>query len=84
MNWLSTLAVVVTFNRLNDLKVCIDALRNQTYKQLDILVVNNGSTDGTKEWLAQQNDVNVINQGNLGGAGGFYAGMEYMMSHDYG
>ena len=78
-----TLAIVVTYNRLTDLKVCIDALRNQTYKPLDILVVNNGSTDGTKEWLAQQNDVNVINQGNLGGAGGFYAGMEYMMSHDY-
>lgn len=77
------LAVVVTYNRLADLQVCIEALCNQTYKPLDILVVNNGSTDGTKEWLDQRSDVLVVNQGNLGGAGGFHAGMQYVMSHDY-
>lgn len=78
-----TLVVVVTYNRLCDLKACVSALRNQTYKCLDILVVNNGSNDGTKEWLDGQTDLKVINQKNLGGAGGFYAGMAYMMSHDY-
>ena len=72
------LNVIVTYNRLNDLKVCIENVKGQTYKNLDILVVNNGSTDGTTEYLAAQTDIKVINQNNLGGAGGFYAGMKYM------
>lgn len=76
-------AVVVTYNRLNDLKECISALRLQTYKCYDIIVVNNGSTDGTTEYLAQQSDLIVINQENCGGAGGFYSGMKYMLEHQY-
>ena len=77
------LAVVVTFNRLDELKVCVAALKSQSYGSLNILVVNNGSTDGTKEWLTQQSDVIVINQENLGGAGGFYTGMKYMYDNGY-
>ena len=77
------LAVVVTFNRLDELKVCVAALKSQSYESLNILVVNNGSTDGTKEWLTQQSNVIVINQENLGGAGGFYTGMKYMYDNGY-
>ena len=41
-------AVVVTYNRLALLKKVIDLLKRQT-RQLDsIVIVNNGSTDGTK------------------------------------
>lgn len=77
------LALVVTYNRLTDLNVCVDALRHSTCQGFDILVVNNGSTDGTGDWLNEQKDVRVIHQNNLGGAGGFYAGMKYMMKHGY-
>lgn len=52
--------VVVTYNRLSLLKECIDALRHQTYKNFRIVIVNNGSTDGTCEWLSLQNDLIVI------------------------
>ena len=76
-------AVVVTYNRLELLKECVEALRAQTYKNVDFIIVNNGSTDGTREWLASQKDLIVINQENVGGAGGFYAGMKYMFEHDY-
>jgi rhamnopyranosyl-N-acetylglucosaminyl-diphospho-decaprenol beta-1,3/1,4-galactofuranosyltransferase len=69
-------AVVVTYNRLNLLKRCIDALRNQTYQLDFVIVVNNGSTDGTEIWLDQQVDLQVIHQENLGGAGGFARGMK--------
>lgn len=75
--------IVVTYNRLSDLQHCIEALRNQTYKDFDIIVVNNGSTDGTKDYLATQNDIVTINQDNLGSSGGQYAGQKYMMEHDY-
>ena len=40
-------------------------------------VVNNGSTDGITEWLAAQEGLTVINQTNVGGAGGFYTGIQY-------
>ncbi len=69
-------AVVVTFNRLNDLKICIDTLRAQTRKLDIIYVINNGSTDGTDEWLATQPDLKVTTQPNLGGAGGFATGIQ--------
>ena len=75
--------VVVTYNRLSLLKECIDALRHQTYKNFRIVIVNNGSTDGTCEWLSLQNDLIVISQENLGGAGGFYTGMKYMYDNGY-
>ena len=68
-------AVVVTFNRKELLKKNIEALRRQ--KELTtILVVNNGSTDGTAEWLDSQSDLSVIHQSNVGGSGGFYTGID--------
>ena len=76
-------AVVVTYNRLSLLKECLDYIRKQSYKNYDIIVVNNGSTDGTKEFLNNQSDLIVINQENCGGAGGFYSGMKYMFEHGY-
>lgn len=68
--------MVVTFNRLNDLKICIETLRAQTRKLDLIYVINNGSTDGTDEWLATQPDLTVTTQPNLGGAGGFATGIQ--------
>ncbi len=64
-------ATVVTYNRLGLLKVCIAALRNQTHPVNKILVINNGSTDGTEEWLKSQTDIEFFTQKNIGGAGGF-------------
>lgn len=76
-------AIVVTFNRLELLKEVIAGLRGQTYSDLDIIVVNNGSTDATGEWLAGCSDVHTINQSNSGGAGGFYSGLEYAANKGY-
>jgi GT2 family glycosyltransferase len=73
-------AVIVTFNKLELLKVSLEAVRNQTYELSNILVVNNNSTDGTKEYLEDQKDLNVINmKKNLGGAGGFQKGIQEFM-----
>nr|MCR5545643.1 glycosyltransferase [Lachnospiraceae bacterium] len=72
-------AVVVTYNRLELLKENIEALRHQSVPDLSILVVNNASTDGTKEYLDEvaNNQIGVLHlEENMGGAGGFYYGMK--------
>lgn len=73
---MNIIAVVVTYNRLNLLKRNIGCLK-QNKPVSSIVVVNNGSTDGTTEWLKEQTDLIVIHQSNVGGAGGFCTGMEY-------
>jgi len=73
-------AVVVTFNRLNLLKTVIKKLQSQKYTSPEILIVNNGSTDGTKEWLDSLSDLNVVHQKNVGGSGGFYSGFNYAIN----
>lgn len=73
---MNIVAVVVTYNRLQLLKRNLDCLR-QNKPLTSIVVVNNGSTDGTSEWLAEQQDIKVLSQANVGGAGGFYTGIQY-------
>ena len=76
-------AVIVTYNLIADLKLCIDAVKKQSMP-CDIIVVNNGSTDGTEEYLDTiSNEVKVIHQNNMGGAGGFYAGSKYAYNNRY-
>ena len=75
--------VVVTFNRLTLLKEVIESLRIQTFRDFQIIVINNGSTDDTETWLKEQRDVKTITQANLGGAGGFYTGMKYVAEQGF-
>lgn len=74
------IAVVVTYNRKELLKECVNALLQQDYDNCDILVVDNASTDGTKGFIVdelQNSKVHYVNTGaNLGGAGGFNYGMK--------
>jgi GT2 family glycosyltransferase len=75
--------VIVTHNRIAILKDVIDSLRNQTYKDYKIIVINNGSTDGSKEWLEAQEDIIAITQDNVGATGGFFTGMKYVAEMGY-
>jgi rhamnopyranosyl-N-acetylglucosaminyl-diphospho-decaprenol beta-1,3/1,4-galactofuranosyltransferase len=77
------IAVVVTYNRHQLLSECINALRNQTRKLDAILIVNNGSTDQTEDWLINQKDIFFITQKNVGSAGGFNAGISWAYKHNY-
>ncbi len=77
------IAVVVTYNRQALLSECITALRNQTRKPDAILVVNNGSTDNTEQWLQQQSDITFITQKNVGSSGGFATGLTNAFKSGY-
>ena len=80
-----TLAIVVTFNRLEKLKKCLESLGKQTHRDFDVLVVDNASTDETGAYLAEQTGkVAVLTEKeNVGGAGGFHDGMKYGTEHGY-
>jgi len=69
------IAVVVTYNRLKLLKKGIEALRSNQ-PLTEIIVIDNGCTDGTTEWLDGQADLHVVHQANVGGSGGFYTGIK--------
>lgn len=76
----NVVAVVVTYNRKQLLKECVQALIDQSSKPLKVLIIDNASTDGTYEQISDLIDGdNVLykNTGeNIGGAGGFNFGIK--------
>lgn len=79
---------IVTFNRIDKLKITLSAFDNQTVLPGKIVVVNNGSTDGTdkylKEWAKKKSKYEriVIDlDTNTGGSGGFATGTKYLLDH---
>lgn len=80
-------AVVVTFNRKKLLRESIDALLHQSKDDFDIFIIDNASTDGTKEYILDfldNNRIEYMNTGaNLGGAGGFQFGIKQALNNNY-
>mgnify|MGYP000020553523 CR=1 FL=1 len=76
-------AVVVTYNRLDKLKVTLARLLESAAEELAMVVVaDNASTDGTGAWLAGLSDprLDILSSPvNSGGAGGFNRGMRHAM-----
>lgn len=53
--------LIVTNNKLNFTKLCINAINQFLDKiQHEIIVIDNNSEDGTKEWLLNQRNIKVI------------------------
>jgi GT2 family glycosyltransferase len=68
--------VVVNWNLREELAACLDSLRLQTHRDLEVIVVDNGSTDGSLELLAGYSECRVISTGeNLGFAEGCNQGI---------
>lgn len=65
---MGTSIIILTYNNLEKTKLCLESIRKYTKEEVyEIIVVDNHSTDGTKEWLKVQNDIKVIyNDTNLG------------------
>lgn len=48
---LRVVAIIPVYNRVNTTIACIETLKAQTYKSVDIVVVDGGSSDGTVETI---------------------------------
>lgn len=68
--------IIPNYNGLRFLKDCIKSLENQTYKEYKLLVVDNDSTDGSREWLREKNIETLFLDKNYGFAGGCNRGLE--------
>src|SRR4030088_2082943 len=60
--------LITTFNSARFLKACLESLLQQVYKPLEVIVVDNASSDGTRSLLANVADaLSVIyNDTNIG------------------
>lgn len=82
--------LIVTYNRLEKLKKCLAAYDEQTFLPHKIIIVDNCSTDGTKDflnnWERISNDYGkkvIYLDKNYGGSGGFYEGMKAAQEENF-
>ena len=74
--------IVPVYNVENYLNKCLDSLINQTYKNLEIIVINDGSTDNSgeicQEYAQKDNRIIYVEQENGGLSDARNAGLERM------
>lgn len=59
--------VIPTLNRINTLQRALDSVINQTYKPAEIIVVDNGSSDGTLKFLKEQYPkITILTENKIG------------------
>ena len=75
--------IIITYNAKDDLKECLESLETQSYKEKELIVVNDASTDDTLNFLKQYKnrtsmEMTVIsNHRNLGVAGARNVGIQH-------
>ena len=76
--------VVPIYNVEKYLSECLDSIVNQTYTNLEILLINDGSTDSSlqiaKEYAQKDSRITIIDKANGGQANARNAGIEFFTS----
>lgn len=70
--------IIPTTNRKEQLRKCLTSIYEQTYKNFSVIVVLNGSTDGTEEMILKEfSQVELLKfEEMIGSAGGYKNGLE--------
>lgn len=70
--------VIPTYNHLHFLPKAVDTALDQSFEDFEVIVVNDGSTDDTKQWLDARRHpkLRVIHQENKGPASAINTGMQ--------
>ncbi len=62
--------IVPIFNAERYIGNCLDSILSQNYKNIEVLLINDGSTDNSKkiieDYKNRDSRINIINQENLG------------------
>ena len=71
--------LIPIYNREDYLRECLDSACGQTYRHIEIICVDDGSTDGSSdilaEYAARDNRIVVITQENQGVSGARNSGL---------
>jgi len=75
--------VILNWNLKQDTQECLASLLESTYSNFRALVVDNGSQDGSPEYLRERfpNAEVIVNPANLGFAGGNNVGLRHALDH---
>ena len=73
------IVLILNFNGKHLLEECISSYLSNDYQDFEVVVVDNGSSDGSEQWVKQNySRVHVLrSERNLKYSGGFNFGMEY-------
>ena len=78
MNLNKVSIVIPVYNSEIFLKESMDSILNQSYKNIEVIVVNDGSTDNSQQILEEySNKITVINQKNSGLASALITGIKH-------
>jgi len=71
--------VIVSYNNWPLIELALQSALHQSYGPIEVIVVDNGSTDGTLDKLHERfgNRIRYIQQGNTGDAGAYNTGFEH-------
>ena len=72
---MKTTIIIPNYNGLSFMEPCFEALEKQTTKDFKILVVDNGSTDGSVEWLKEREIPSIFLPENTGFSGAVNVGI---------
>lgn len=67
--------IIPNYNGLKFMEPCLKALEKQSEKEFDVLVVDNGSLDGSVEWLKERGIPSVFLPENTGFSGAVNVGI---------
>lgn len=77
---------ICNYNKRDYVVGCVESLLSQTYRDIDIYVIDNASTDRSVESLENKfgDLINIlVNEENLGGSGGFNRGLRTALEESY-
>ena len=79
--------IIPIFNSEQNLVACLDSIINQSLRQLEIICVDDGSTDNTfsilKEYMEKDKRIQVIHQENAGPGQARNRGLQNAMGDYY-
>ena len=69
--------LLTCYNHLDYIPAALDGIRSQTFQDFEVIALDDGSTDGTREYLAEQEGITVVlNEKNLGTYGTLNRGLD--------